>query len=109
MLKQLICTLLLNTFGTSFLYSQTVIQGSVKNKEGEAAANVIVTIQNASIGTITRGVSTDKAGKYRLTFNQAADSILVTVRGMMIEKTMRILPNRSADRKSTRLNSSHQI
>src|SRR5574344_911056 len=96
MLKQLICTLLLNTFGTSFLYSQTVIQGSVKNKEGEAAANVIVTIQNASIGTITRGVSTDKAGKYRLKFNQAADSILVTVRGMMIEKTMRILPNRSA-------------
>ncbi len=96
MIKQLICTLILIAIDTSLLYSQTVITGSIKNKDGEATANVIVTIQNASTGTIAGGTSTDNTGKYRIIFNQAADSILVTVRGMTIEKAMRILPNRSA-------------
>jgi hypothetical protein len=77
-------------------YSQTVISGYVKNKQNEAISSVTVTVQRLGASSISGFTSTDKSGKFKLIYNGAGDSLLVTVRGMMIEKMTRTIPNRSA-------------
>lgn len=96
MLKHLIYIVFLLIAHSPILYSKTIIKGTVKNIEGEPMANVMVTIQNANSGTIAGGVATESSGNYCLSFDQVADSILVTVRGLTIEKSTRKLPNHSA-------------
>lgn len=95
-MSRLNCILLLIAVNPAFVYSQTIIQGSVKNKEAVQIENVMVTIQDARTGTIVGFVSTDAMGEYRLSFKHDTDSLLVTVRGMAIENMTRTIPNRSA-------------
>ena len=76
-------------------YSQTVITGTVRDKQKESVSFVTVTMQAKGESTIAGFASTDEAGRYRLTFDGTADSLTITVRGMMVETTMRTVPNRS--------------
>ena len=76
-------------------YSQTVITGTVRDKQKESVSFVTVTMQAKGESTIAGFASTDEAGRYRLTFDGTADSLTVIVRGMMIETTTCTVPNRS--------------
>ena len=76
-------------------YSQTVITGTVRDKQKESVSFVTVTMQAKGESTIAGFASTDEAGRYRLTFDGTADSLTITVRSMMVETTMRTVPNRS--------------
>lgn len=76
-------------------YSQTVITGTVRDKQKESVSFVTVTMQAKGESTIAGFASTDEAGRYRLTFDGTADSLTITVRGMMVKTTMRTVPNRS--------------
>jgi hypothetical protein len=95
-MKQVLSLFLLLVINVSFSYSQTVITGNVKNRQKYPVSYATVTIQRVGESTISGFVTTDEAGRYQLTYNGTGDSLLVTVRGMMIEKTMRTISNRSA-------------
>ena len=75
--------------------SQTLISGVVKNKTGEPMI-VTVTLQPTNKQNISGFTSTDADGRYKVAYKGTGDSILVTVRGMMIETATRRIPNRSA-------------
>lgn len=94
-MKHTIAFLLLLVVDLLAAYSQTVITGTVSDKQKEPVPFVTVTMQAKGESTIAGFASTDEAGRYRLTFDGTADSLTVTVRGMMIETTMRTVPNRS--------------
>lgn len=94
-MKHTIAFLLLLVVGLLAAYSQTVITGTVSDKQKEPVPFVTVTMQAKGESTIAGFASTDEAGRYCLTFDGTADSLTVTVRGMMIETTMRTVPNRS--------------
>ena len=94
-MKHTIAFLLLLVVDLLAAYSQTVITGTVSDKQKEPVPFVTVTMQAKGESTIAGFDSTDEAGRYRLTFDGTADSLTVTVRGMMIETTMRTVPNRS--------------
>ncbi|MBR1520570.1 MAG: hypothetical protein IJ635_04955 [Bacteroidaceae bacterium] len=76
-------------------YSQTVITGSVRNKQKEPVSFVTVTIQRLGENIIAGFVSSNDDGRFQLTYTGGGDSLLVSVRGMMIEKATRKIPNRS--------------
>lgn len=88
-MKHTIAFLLLLVVDLLAAYSQTVITGTVSDKQKEPVPFVTVTMQAKGESTIAGFASTDEAGRYRLTFDGTADSLTVTVRGMMIETTMR--------------------
>lgn len=67
----------------------------VRDKQKEPVPFATVTMQTKGESAIAGFASTDEAGRYRLTFDGTADSLTVTVRGMMIETAMRTVPNRS--------------
>ena len=75
--------------------SQTLISGVVKNKTGEPMI-VTVTLQPTNKQNISGFTSTDADGRYKVAYKGTGDSILVTVRSMMIETATRRIPNRSA-------------
>lgn len=74
--------------------AQTLITGTVKNKSGEPML-VTVTLQPIGKQTVSRFSSTDAEGRYKVDYKGADDSILITVRGMMIETVVRCVCNRS--------------
>ena len=90
-------TVILLLFVAGFLsaFSQTVITGMVRDKQKEPVPFANVTMQAKGESTIAGFASTDEAGRYRLTFDGTADSLTITVRGMMIETTTRTIANRS--------------
>ena len=94
-MKHTIAFLLLLVVDLLAAYSQTVITGTVSDKQKEAVPFVTVTMQAKGESAIAGFTSTNEAGRYRLTFDGAADSLAVTVRGMMIETTTRTIANRS--------------
>ena len=94
-MKHTIAFILLLVVGFLSAYSQTVITGTVRDKQKETVPFVTVTMQAKGESTIAGFAPTDEAGRYRLTFDGTADSLTITVRGMMIETTMRTIPNRS--------------
>ena len=94
-MKHTIAFILLLVVGFLSAYSQTVITGTVRDKQKETLPFVTVTMQAKGESTIAGFAPTDEAGRYRLTFDGTADSLTITVRGMMIETTMRTIPNRS--------------
>jgi hypothetical protein len=87
--------LLILIIGLLSAYSQTVITGTVRDKQKEVVPFVTVTMQGKGESTIAGFTSTDETGRYCLTFHGNTDSLTITVRGMMIETTMRTVPNRS--------------
>lgn len=95
-MKHLLTAILLIITGILSAYSQTVITGSVRNKQKEPVSFVTVTIQRFGESIIAGFVSTDDDGRFQLTYTGGGDSLLVTVRGLMIEKATRKIPNRSA-------------
>ena len=91
-MKRSIAFMLLLVVGFLSAYSQTVITGTVRDKQKEPVPFATMTMQAKGESTIAGFASTDEAGRYRLTFDGATDSLTVTVRGMMIETTMRTSP-----------------
>ena len=94
-MKRSTSILLIIIIGFLSAYSQTVITGTVRDKQMEPVPFATMTMQAKGESTITGFASTDEAGRYRLTFDGTADSLTITVRGMMIETTKRTVPNRS--------------
>ncbi len=94
-MKRVTSILLILIIGLLSAYSQTVIIGTVRDKQKEAIPFVTVTMQAKGESTIAGFASTDEAGCYRLTFDGNTDSLTITVRGMMVETMMRTVPNRS--------------
>lgn len=94
-MKRVTSILLILIIGLLSAYSQTVIIGTVRDKQKEAVPFVTVTMQAKGESTIAGFASTDEAGCYRLTFDGNTDSLTITVRGMMVETMMRTVPNRS--------------
>lgn len=92
-MKRATAVLLLLVVGFLSAFSQTVITGTVRDKQKEPVPFVTVTVQAKGESSIAGFASTDEAGRYRLTFDGSADSLTVTVRGMMIETTTRTVPN----------------
>lgn len=75
-------------------YSQTILTGTVKNKQGEPLiANIIV--QPKESNTIAGFTTSDENGNYKLTYKGTSDSLVVTASGLTIGKHSRIVPNRS--------------
>jgi len=77
-----------------FAYSQTTLTGTVKNKQGEPLI-VSVTVQAKGIATIAGFTTSDKDGRYSLTYTGTADSLVVTASGISVGKHSRIVPNRT--------------
>ena len=94
-MKRTTVILLLFVVGLLSAFPQTVITGTVRDKQKEPVPFVTVTMQAKGKSAIVGFASTDEAGRYRLTFDGTADSLTVAVRGMMIETTTRTVPNRS--------------
>ena len=94
-MKTTINIVLLLLIEASSLYAQTVITGTVKNRKGEPMQTT-VTLQRLGANAISGFTSTDNGGKYSLTYRGTDDSLIITVRGLTVEKTMRRIPNRSA-------------
>ncbi|MDY3789534.1 hypothetical protein [Bacteroides fluxus] len=94
-MKNRIAFLILLIMGALSAYSQTIITGTIKNKKGEPIL-ATVTLQRLGTNTIAGFASTDDAGKYKAVYKGSGDSILVVVRGLMVEQTTRCIPNCSA-------------
>ncbi len=77
------------------IHSQTTLNGVVKNKQGEPLV-VSVTVQAKGSNTISGFTTSNAEGKYSLTYNGSADTLLLTVSGIMTGKHYRTVPNRSA-------------
>ncbi len=75
-------------------YTQTTLTGTVKNKQGEPLV-VSVTVQAKGSNTIAGFTTSDKEGKYSLTYKGTADSLVVTASGVSVGKHSRVVPNRS--------------
>lgn len=76
-------------------YSQSVFTGVVKNSQKESVTATI-TIQPKGSTAISGYVSVDNLGQYKIAYNGVSDSLIITVRGLTIEKITRHIPNRSA-------------
>ena len=75
-------------------YSQTILTGTVKNKQGEPLI-VSVTVQTKGSATIAGFTTSDKDGKYSLVYSGTADSLVITASGISVGKHSRMVPNRS--------------
>ena len=94
-MKNIICFILLSFAATIAMYSQTIITGFVKNKNG-GPMHVSVTLQRPGVNAISGFTTTDASGEYQLVYKGSSDSLLITVRGLTVEKNTRCIPNRSA-------------
>ncbi|MCX2452537.1 hypothetical protein OQX61_14770 [Pedobacter sp. PLR] len=89
------CFLLMVCAG-SLAYGQTKISGSLKNAaDGKPISGLSVTVKAKAGITMLNYTLTDDKGAYQLTFNTTADSVLVSVSGMSIQKQVRSYPNQS--------------
>ncbi|MDR3246216.1 MAG: hypothetical protein LBT50_07265 [Prevotellaceae bacterium] len=86
--------ILLLIFFPFFVSAQTVVNGSVKNKEGKPiAANMMIQAKGNNI--IGGFGTTDKDGNYNLTYKGTADSIVISANGINIGKHSKTAVNRS--------------
>ncbi|MDR1370287.1 MAG: TonB-dependent receptor [Dysgonamonadaceae bacterium] len=72
----------------------TTLTGVVKNKQGEPLA-VNVTVQAKGSNTISGFTTSNAEGKYSLTYNGTADTLVVSISGIMAGKHYRTVPNHS--------------
>ncbi|GHT11093.1 hypothetical protein FACS189426_12470 [Bacteroidia bacterium] len=77
-----------------FAFSQTTFTGVIKNKQGELLI-VNVMLQAKGNNTIDGFTTSDAEGKYSLTYKGTADTITLTVSGIMAGKHQQTVPNRS--------------
>lgn len=79
------------------VYSQTIVTGVVKNRQGEPIPSVTVTAQALHAKNVSAFSATNETGKYKIIYKGTGDSILVTVRGMMVGKVTRQISNHSTN------------
>lgn len=85
---------LLNVCVTFLLSAQSVFSGSVKNESGEPLiGTIIVQAKNSLI--IAGFTRSDANGKYTVGYEGKADSITLTVSGMLIGKHSKVVANKS--------------
>jgi hypothetical protein len=87
-------TLLVFVFFPFFVSAQTIINGSVKNKEGKPIA-ASMTVQAKGSNIIGGFSMSDKDGNYNLTYKGTEDSIVITAGGINIGKHRKTVVNRS--------------
>lgn len=75
--------------------AQSVFTGTVKSQAGEPMTATI-TVQPTGSNAIAGFVTTDSGGKYRIEYKGTGDSLIITVRGLTLEKITRRVANRSA-------------
>jgi hypothetical protein len=77
-----------------FVSAQTVISGSVKNREGKPVT-VSMTVQAKGSNVIGGFSMSDRDGNYTLTYRGTEDSIVITASGINVGKHRRTVINRS--------------
>jgi hypothetical protein len=93
-MKEILFIILFALWFPFFIWSQTIISGSIKNKKGESlAANV--TVQAKGSVTIAGFTVTDAQGNYSLPYKGSADTITITASGMNIGKHSKTMVNRT--------------
>jgi len=93
-MKQWVVLYVFSLLIPSLVHSQTTLTGTVKNMQGEPLI-VGVTVQAKESATIAGFTTSDSEGKYSLTYEGTADSLVVTASGISVGKHSRIVPNRS--------------
>jgi hypothetical protein len=84
--------LLTIAFFPFFVSAQTIVNGSVKNKEGKPLV-ASVTVQAKGSNSIAGFSASDKDGNYNLTYKGESDSIILIVSGMNIGKHRKTVLN----------------
>ena len=84
----------LNVCVTFLLSAQSVFSGNVKNETGEAIIGTI-TVQAKNSLIIAGFTRSDANGKYTVGYEGKADSIVLTVSGMLIGKHSKVVVNKS--------------
>lgn len=75
---------------------QTIIKGQISNKnDGQALIGISVTVKEKNALTVFAFTSTDLKGNYHLNFSSKADSLLIVISGLNIQKQSLLLSNTS--------------
>jgi len=74
--------------------AQTIISGNVKNKKGEDLI-ASVTVQAKGSVAVSGFATSDAKGNYSLNYQGTADSLTVTVSGMLIGRHIKTIANRT--------------
>lgn len=94
MIKQILFLSLFILLPSLSISAQTVITGNVVNTAGEPLiANITVQVKGSA--SISGFATTDARGNYSLNYTGSADSITITVSGMLIGKHSRVIANRN--------------
>lgn len=97
MIRVLILALLILAAGV--VKGQTVIKGKVSQvMDGKALIGISVTVKEKNASPVFAFTATDLNGNYQLTFKSKADSLLITVSGLTIQKQVILLGNQSQTR-----------
>lgn len=78
------------------LKGQTVIKGQISNEnDGKALNGISITVKEKNALGVFAFTSTDLNGKYHLNFSSKADSLLIVVSGLNIQRQSMLLSNTS--------------
>ena len=77
-------------------YSQTVLNGTVRDEDGEPVEMVIVSALNPADSTIVSYASSNEHGEYSLSFNyDNLKKLLLRITGFNVKKDFKTVENRS--------------
>lgn len=80
---------------TLHTYAQSTFKGVVRDEKGKSVP-VTITIQEMGSITVVGYSNSNDDGKYSILYKGTNDSLLITVRGLTIEKQVKCIPNKSA-------------
>lgn len=94
MVKRLTGTALGLMVGLCPLQAQTLIEGTLLDTKGKVVAGY-VTATDLKTGTLFSYANADGKGHYRLSFNAASDSVVVTASGLGFGQVRKVVDNQS--------------
>lgn len=97
-LREIFTTILIAISVCNSLFAETILTGTVRNKQGVSFdfANVYVSPANAP-KTILASAFTDEAGRFEMTVNSNCDSLILNATSLEITPTRIVIPNRSGN------------
>lgn len=97
-LREIFTTILIAISVCNSLFAETILTGTVRNKQGVSFdfANVYVSPANAP-KTILASAFTDEAGRFEMTVNSNCDSLILNATSLEITPTRIVIPNRSCN------------
>lgn len=93
-MKALFFLIVMAGFSVSLLSAQSVFTGTIKNESGEPLT-ATVTLQEKNSPVIAGFSRSNGQGEYSVSYEGKADSIMLTVSGMLIGKHSRTVANKS--------------